>query len=57
MSLLMAGISRLIRSRYPMWAQKKTAAAVAGGGPSGDGILMESGDYILMESGDYILME
>ena len=28
-----------------------------GGGPSGNGLLMETGDYLLLETGDYILME
>lgn len=27
------------------------------GGPSSDGLLLESGDYLLLESGDYLLLE
>jgi hypothetical protein len=27
------------------------------GGPSGDGLLLESGDYLLLESGDFLLLE
>lgn len=30
----------------------------AGGGPSGDALLLETGtDYILLESGDFLLLE
>lgn len=33
------------------------SATEGGGGPSTDGLLLESGDYVLLESGDYLLME
>lgn len=31
--------------------------ALSTGGPSGDGILLESSGYVLLETGDFILME
>ena len=29
----------------------------AGGGPSGDGLLLEIGDFVLLENGDFFLLE
>ena len=29
----------------------------AGGGPTGDGLLLEAGDFLLAENGDFIILE
>lgn len=30
---------------------------IVGGGPAGDGLLLEDGSYLLQETGDFILLE
>ena len=31
--------------------------AGGGGGPTGDGLLLETGDFLLAENGDFIILE